>query len=132
VEHNVGVICCPSAAISMRQIRETMSPTFNSIARVLDMLAAGVQVRIGSDNICDITSPAGTPDLVDEIFVLCNAIRFYDLDILAKLGAGKSLSAEEISRIREHLERAAQRPAKHFDESPIGKRHGRPPRLVLL
>src|SRR5262245_37386963 len=65
VEHNVGVICCPSAAISMRQIREMMSPTFNSIARVLDLLAAGVQVRIGSDNICDITSPAGTPDLVD-------------------------------------------------------------------
>ena len=105
VEHNVGLICCPSAAISMRQIREIMSPTFNSIARVLDLLAAGVQVRIGSDNICDITSPAGTPDLVDEIFVLCNAVRFYDLDILAKLGAGKSLSAEETARIREHLDR---------------------------
>jgi cytosine/adenosine deaminase-related metal-dependent hydrolase len=105
VEHNVGVICCPSAAISMRQIREIMSPTFNSIARVLELLAAGVHVRIGSDNICDITSPAGTPDLVDEIFVLCNAVRFYDLDILAKLGAGKPLSAEETARIREHLER---------------------------
>jgi cytosine deaminase len=105
VECNAGVICCPSAAISMRQIRDTMSPTFNSIARVLDMLAAGIQVRIGSDNICDITSPAGTPDLMDEIFVLCNAVRFYDLDILAKLGAGKSLSAEETSRIREHLQR---------------------------
>jgi cytosine deaminase len=105
VEHNVGVICCPSAAISMRQVRGMMSPTFNSIARVLDLLAAGIPVRIGSDNICDITSPAGTPDLVDEIFVLCNALRFYDLDILAQLGAGKPLSPEEIGRIREHIKR---------------------------
>ena len=64
-KHNIGVICCPSAAISMRQLRPMMTPTGNSIARVLEMLAAGVHVRIASDNICDITSPAGTIDLVD-------------------------------------------------------------------
>lgn len=59
LDRNVGVICCPSAAISMRQVRPFSAPTHNSIARVLEMLAAGVQVRIGSDNVCDITSPAG-------------------------------------------------------------------------
>lgn len=100
---NLGVICCPSAAISMRQIRPIVTPTTNSIARVLDMLSAGIPVRIGSDNICDITSPAGTADLLDEIFVLCNAIRFYDVDILAKIAAGKVLSREEIARITAHL-----------------------------
>lgn len=103
VELNIGVICCPSAAISMRQYRTTLTPTGNSIARVLEMLAAGVHVRIGSDNICDITSPAGTPDLLHELYVLCNAVRYYDLDLLAKLGAGLPLDAAERERLERHL-----------------------------
>jgi cytosine/creatinine deaminase len=99
----VGVICCPSAAISMRQLRPVTAPTHNSIARVLEMLAAGIRVRIGSDNICDITSPAGTTDLVQELFVLANALRFYDERVLAKLGAGLPLGADEVSAVIEHL-----------------------------
>jgi cytosine/adenosine deaminase-related metal-dependent hydrolase len=102
--HNVGVICCPSAAISMRQFRPLKTPTFNSIARVLELLAEGIPVRVGSDNICDICSPAGTPDLLWEIFVLCNAIRYYDEGVLAKIAAGRSLSAQECAAIRRHLE----------------------------
>lgn len=103
----MGVICCPSAAISMRQIRAVSAPTHNSIARVLELLAAGVPVRVGSDNVCDITSPAGTVDLVQELFVLSNAVRFYDLEILAKLGAGVALDAADRGRITEHLDRDA-------------------------
>jgi cytosine/creatinine deaminase len=107
LEYNLGVICCPSAAISMRQMRPVLTPTYNSIARIMDMLAAGIPVRVGSDNICDITSPAGTADLLDELFVLCNAIRFYDVDVLAKLGAGRPLAAAEVERVREHQKRDA-------------------------
>lgn len=103
VELNIGVICCPSAAISMRQIRPLLTPTGNSIARVLDFLAAGVPVRVGSDNIGDITSPAGTTDLLWELFLLCNAMRYYDPGILAKLGAGKPLDPDEVDRLRFHL-----------------------------
>lgn len=106
--HNAGVICCPSAAISMRQNRPVRTPTFNSIARVLEMLAAGVPVRIGSDNICDVTSPAGTVDLVDELFVLANALRFYDLDVLAGLGTGALPDASVRRRIADHVRRDAQ------------------------
>lgn len=105
VEHRIGVICCPSAAISMRQIRPVPTPTYNSIARIMDMLGVGIPVRVGSDNICDITSPAGTADLLDELFVLCNTIRFYDIEILAKLGAGHPLDGDEMARVREHLKR---------------------------
>lgn len=101
---NIGVICCPSAAISMRQCRPVMTPTFNSIARVLEMSVAGIHVRVGSDNICDITSPAGTPDLMDELFVLCNAIRYYDVEFLAKLGAGVALEDADRDRLRRHLD----------------------------
>ncbi len=107
LDRNVGVICCPSAAISMRQVRPFSAPTHNSIARVLEMLAAGVQVRIGSDNVCDITSPAGTIDLLDEIFVLSNAVRYYDPDILAKLAAGRRLDENERARVAAHLEEDA-------------------------
>ena len=103
VDLNFGVICCPSAALSMRQYRTTHTPTGNSIARVLEMLAAGVHVRIGSDNICDITSPAGTPDLLHEIYVLCNAVRYYDLDLLAKLAAGVRPDAADRERLERHL-----------------------------
>jgi len=102
-EKNVGIICCPSAAVSMRQLRPIRTPTHNSIARVMDFLAAGVHVRLGSDNINDITSPAGTADLVDEIFVLSNAVRFYDVGILAKLAAGCLLDDADRQKIRHHL-----------------------------
>lgn len=102
-ELNIGIITCPSAAISMRQVRQFASPTFNSIARVLDFLAAGLHVRMGSDNICDITSPMGTIDLIDEIFVLSNALRYYDIDILATLAAGRRVDTAARERIRRHL-----------------------------
>lgn len=100
---NIGLICCPSAAISMRQYRPVLSPTYNCIARVLDFLAAGVWVRLGSDNICDITSPMGTLDLMDEVAVLGNAMRFYDIDVLARIAAGQRLSQSELMRVRDHL-----------------------------
>ena len=101
---NVGVICCPSAALSMRQLRGRMSPTSNSIARVLDLISEGVHVRIGCDNIYDVASPAGTPDLVEEIVNLANAERFYDLDILSAIASGRKLTNEQRLIVGEHLE----------------------------
>ncbi len=102
-EAGIGVICCPSAALSMRQSRHVMAPTHNSTARVLDLLAAGVSIRLGADNICDITSPMGTPDLMDELFILGNALRFYDVDILARLAAGLPLTETNLAWLRAHL-----------------------------
>jgi hypothetical protein len=70
-------------------------------------MAADVQVRIGSDNVCDITSPMGTVDLMDEVLVLGNALRYYDVDFLARLAAGKRLDKEGMTRLRLHLEENA-------------------------
>lgn len=100
---NIGVICCPSAAVGMRQIRDAHTPTYNSIPRVLELLAAGVKVRIASDNIADLCSPSTTADLLDELFILSAAIRFYHIDILAKLAAGIDLNEEDITLIQQHL-----------------------------
>jgi hypothetical protein len=68
------------------------------------LLAHGIPVRLGSDNICDICSPAGTTDLVWEVFVLCNAIRYYDEAVLASLAAGRPLSPAQAAAVKRHLE----------------------------
>lgn len=105
VECNIGVVCCPSAALGMRQLRGLATPTYNSIPRVLEMIAAGVHVRLGSDNIADICSPSTTADLRDEIFILSAALRFYHIGVLAKLACGALLDADERELVQEHLAR---------------------------
>lgn len=114
--HKVGVIICPSAALSMRQLRPIEGPARNSVARVLEFLASGLPVRLGSDNFLDITSPAGTIDLMAEIFVLANALRFFDTDVLASMGAGTKLSLSERQSVRVHLDhnREEERRALEF------------------
>jgi cytosine/adenosine deaminase-related metal-dependent hydrolase len=108
LRHQVGVICCPSAAIGMRQIRPLMTPTYNSIPRVLELAAAGVPIRIASDNIADICSPTTTADLTDEVLVLSAALRFYHPDILAKFAVGLALDDAERKLINDHLTKNQQ------------------------
>jgi cytosine/adenosine deaminase-related metal-dependent hydrolase len=115
LELNIGVISCPSAALGMRQLRPIVSPTDNSIPRILELLEAGVHVRLGSDNVADICSPSTTADLLDEVFVLTAAIRYYELGALARLAAGKRLDEDQIAAIREHLARNERETAKVVD-----------------
>ena len=103
LESRIGVICCPSAALGMRQLRPVTTPTYNSIPRLLELAASGVPVRLGSDNIGDICSPSTTADLTDEIFILSAALRFYDIHILAKFACGVALSNDDREIISEHL-----------------------------
>jgi len=103
LECNIGVISCPSAALGMRQYRPLHTPTYNSIPRLLEMIAAGIHVRLGSDNIADICSPSTTANIIDEIFILSAALRFYQPDILARLAAGQRLSDDERAFVKDHL-----------------------------
>lgn len=103
LECNVGVIVAPSAALGMRQLRSIKAPTHNSIARVLELAAAGVPVRLGSDNVCDMLSPSSTLDLMSEVYCLTAALRFYQQDILAKLATGTALDEEDRAYIKGHL-----------------------------
>ena len=117
---NIGVICCPSAAISMRRLRRLEQPTHNAIARVLQLLCTGVFVRLGTDNGCDITSPAGTLDVMDQIFVLSNAVRCYDPDVMACLVAGYHFPRPALGRIAQYLtEDAAQSEAAMAEYSSL-------------
>ena len=117
VECNVWLITCPSAAIGMRAFRPIMTPTYNSIPRVLEMLASGVHVRVGSDNIADICSPSTTPDITDELFILSAALRFYHPSILAKLGAGQRLDDKDREFVAEHLAKNEEEIMKFIEQS---------------
>ena len=103
LETNVGVIVCPTAAISMRQLRPINSPIHNSIARVLELCKSGVPVRIGTDNICDLFVPGSDGDMLTEMKVLGHAIRLSTPHILAKLATGFPLNNVDRSTIGEAL-----------------------------
>ncbi|MCL6553494.1 MAG: amidohydrolase family protein [Firmicutes bacterium] len=106
VRYNVGVICCPTAALSMFQLRPLLAPVHNSIARILEMLVAGVTVRIGTDNIGDIFLPNGDGSVRSEVWVAATALRFYHTVVWAKLGAGVPLNEGDKEWIRQALQRA--------------------------
>jgi cytosine/adenosine deaminase-related metal-dependent hydrolase len=99
-KYNIGVICCPSAGVSMWQDRSIMAPTHNSIARVLDMLLEEIPVRIGSDNVSDVFLPATVSNLYMELFMISHALRISQPDILAKLACGKELNDMDRERVR--------------------------------
>ena len=85
----VSVICCPSAAISMRQL-DMQAPLHNSIAPVPKLLDAGVPVYLGVDNVYDLFMPLVDADMWFESRLLMEATRFYDIDRVAKLATDKS------------------------------------------
>lgn len=92
LKFDVGVIICPTAAISMRQLRPIESPTHNSIARMLELCKKRVPILLGTDNICDVFIPQGDGDMLTEIKIGGHALRFAPPHVWAKLGAGVPLN----------------------------------------
>lgn len=82
---NIGVIICPSAAISMTQHSEYSSPVHNSIAPVKVLVDNNVSVALGIDNVEDIFMPFCDGNLIFELRMLAEACRIYDPDILVKI-----------------------------------------------
>ena len=84
-EAGIGVVVCPSAAISMKQQSDIIAPIHNSIAPVLELIEGGVDVMLGVDNIHDLFMPLVDGDLWFECRLMMEAIRCYDLDLIAKI-----------------------------------------------
>ena len=84
---DIGVIVCPSAAISMTQHNEFNSPIHNSIAPVKVLLENDVNVALGIDNIEDIFVPFCDGDLEFELRLLAEAERIYEPDTLIKIAS---------------------------------------------
>ncbi len=81
----VNVTVCPKAAISMTQLKDKTGPIHNSIAQADEMVKAGVNVSIGTDNISDIFVPENNGDLFEDISMMASSCRIYDLEELAKI-----------------------------------------------
>jgi hypothetical protein len=89
---NLGVIVCPTAAISMRQLRPISSPSHSSIARILELAKRRVPILLGTDNICDVYVPQGDGDMLTEIKMAGHAVRFAIPHVWGKLAAGAPLN----------------------------------------
>jgi len=82
---DIGVIVCPSAAISMKQQSKYYAPIHNSIGPVKMLLDQGVSVGLGIDNIEDIFVPFCDGDLSFELRLLAEATRIYQPEQLIKI-----------------------------------------------
>lgn len=91
-----NVTVCPIAALSMKQHKEKMANLHNSIAQVDEMLALGIIVGVGTDNISDIFVPEDNGDIFEEIKVMASACRFYDIEKLAQIA---TINGEHILKI---------------------------------
>ena len=84
-EENVGVIICPSAALSMKPLPGYIAPIHNSIAPLQILHKHGVQMALGIDNINDLYMPIVDGDMWFESRLLMEATRCYDLDLISDI-----------------------------------------------
>ena len=81
-EADVGIVICPSAALSMKQL-PMQGPLHNSIGPFVKLKQAGVRTYLGIDNIADLFMPIVDGDMWTEVRMLMEACRHYDLEEIA-------------------------------------------------
>ena len=94
----VSVISCPTAWIDSRR-NEVLAPTHNSSTPVDEMIEAGVNVAIGTDNIADIYKPFSDGDMWTELRFLLEANHYYNLQSLANIATINGLHSLSIDVI---------------------------------
>jgi len=91
-EAELLVVTCPLAYIASHR-SEIVAPIHNSITPVEEMIAAGLTVAMGTDNIHDIYMPFGDGDMWSEMRVLLEACYIRDLDALAEVATTNGKAA---------------------------------------
>lgn len=86
---NIGVIICPSAAISMKQHTQYNAPIHNSIGPVKVLIEENVNVGLGIDNIEDIFVPFCDGDFNFELRLLAESERIYKPETLISIATNK-------------------------------------------
>merc|ERR1712178_642084 len=81
-EADIGVVICPSAALSMKQL-PMQAPLHNSIGPFVKLKEAGVRTNLGIDNIADLFMPVVDGDMYTEARMLMECCRYYDLESVA-------------------------------------------------
>lgn len=85
----MGIIICPSAAMSMKQL-DKVAPLHNSITPLRKLIEYEVPVYLGVDNIHDLFMPVADGDMWFECRLMMEACRFYDLEKVAQMACDKS------------------------------------------
>ncbi len=97
-ESDTNITVCPKAAISMKQLKDKLAPIHNSLAQVDEMISAGINVSIGTDNISDIFVPEDNGDIYEEISFLASACRFYNIEELAKIATTNGYKTMKLNK----------------------------------
>jgi len=93
----IAVVSCPSGWLDNSWVagldHDTIGPIHNAVTPVKDMMAAGVTVALGTDNIQDIYKPFSDGDMWSELRMLLEANRLYDMEALADIASVNGLRA---------------------------------------
>ncbi len=91
------VVACPTGWIDNSWVagktEDVIGPIHNALTPVKEMLASGITVALGTDNIQDIYKPFSDGDMWTELRFLLESERFYDLDALAEIATKNGLKA---------------------------------------
>ena len=82
-EAKISVITLPLTNLYLQQ-KGNGTPQKRGITAVHELLAAGVPVRIGSDNVCDAFFPYGDADLLDAAYITMLAAQLEDATALVQ------------------------------------------------
>lgn len=78
------IISCPMSWLNERR-SEALTPTHNPITPVDELLPHHIPVGIGTDNIADIWMPWNDANMWNDMRVLIEASRTYDVDVLSDI-----------------------------------------------
>lgn len=91
----IMVVVCPCGWIDnswvASQEADVIGPIHNAIAPVKEMIAAGLTVAIGTDNIQDIYKPFNDGDMWTELRFLLETSHFYDIEALTNIASDNGL-----------------------------------------
>ena len=95
----LNVITCPTAWIDGKR-HEELAPVHNSVTPVEEMIPAGLNVGIGTDNIADILKPFTDGDMWTETRFLLESCRFYNIEELINISTVNGLKILDIPYIQ--------------------------------
>lgn len=83
-EAELMMIACPIAWIDTRR-NDTLSPSHNALTPVDELVPAGITVALGTDNIADLYKPFPNGDLWEDLHLLLEGCRFYEVEELVRI-----------------------------------------------